>query len=302
MKRGVSYGRVSTGRQAEEGTSLGAQHEANRKRAEEMGVEIDADNYIEDDVSGELYLARPGVQKVLRMVEAKEVEYVFFYRLDRSGRDTEALLNIRKRFQRAGATVVYSSGQEFANNPSGNLAYTVFAGFAEYERQVIKERTTRGSLARVKEDGRQVAMRSPYGYHIVDSADVIRGTHTAQERGKYLLVPDVSEVAAWIFHRYADGMSLYQLARSLNKWCVPSPKGKEWTRQTLSVILSNPVYKGTATYGRRQNLVDERRTQTHKSVTYVVQREESEWLYLETPSVVSTDLWDAVQEIGRAHV
>jgi DNA invertase Pin-like site-specific DNA recombinase len=293
MKRGVSYGRVSTGRQAEEGTSVEAQHAANQKRATEMDVDIIKE--ISDDISGELYLSRPGIQEVIQMAENKHIEYVFFHKLDRSSRNTEASLNMRKRFKKAGVTVVYSSGQQFSNDPTGNLGHVMFAGFAEFEKEMIKERTVRGSRARVTEQGRMVSPRSPYGYHVVNSADIIRGTYPEEMKGKYFLVEETSDIAQWIFFRYDEGDSLNQITERLNKWLVPSPTGVLWSRSGVSAILANPVYKGMPAYGKRRNVTDEQRCIDGRQVVYTEHVPEEEWLYMEAPALVGEDLWDRVQ-------
>lgn len=52
-----------------------------------------------------------------------------------------------------------------------------------------------------------------------------------------------------IFRFYADGKSLLEIADILHKTKVFSPRNRPtWGKQTLSNILSNPVYLGTEEY------------------------------------------------------
>src|SRR5579859_118783 len=94
--KAVIYTRVSTGRQAEEGTSLEVQEAACLRKATELGAEV-VDVIPDEGVSGALYISRPGIQKALRMLEVGEANLLLMMKLDRSGRDADVLGLIRKR-------------------------------------------------------------------------------------------------------------------------------------------------------------------------------------------------------------
>jgi site-specific DNA recombinase len=295
MKYGISYTRVSTGRQAEEGTSLQAQESANVAKAEEMGVVI-VEYFSDEGVSGELFEGRPGIQDLLKRLLKGDIGFVFINKLDRAGRNTTALHLIRERIQKAGAQCVFSGGQEFSNDSSGNFMHTVFAGAASFEKELIKERTVRGSRAKVTDKGQMVSPRSPYGYHIVTSADIIRGTYPEEMKGKYTLNTETQAVACWIYTAYDEGASLRSICLSLSEQGIPSPQGGNWSRGGLAFMLSNPVYKGQPAYGRRHNVTDESRFAAGKAAaTYTVRVDPEHWLHLESPALVSEELWDRVQ-------
>ena len=294
-EQGISYTRVSGGEQVQHGTSLADQERQNRLRAEEMGVDIVA-CLSDEGVSGELYLARPEIQKVLRMLEAGEAKYLFVTKIDRQGRDTEGLLAIRKRVRRCGAEIIYSSGQQFANDSTGDFTYTVMAGMATFEKKQIVERTQRGLRSKVRDHGQMVARLSPYGYHIVTNADIIRETYPVEMRGKYILIEETADIARWIYHEYDRGVGIRGIADALNKWLVPTPKGGvHWSPAGIHCILKNPVYKGRPAYGKRRNVTDESRYNNGLGIVTLQKVHESEWLYMDAPAIVSNEVWERAQ-------
>lgn len=72
LPRAIIYTRVSTGEQAEHGTSLTEQLLACRKRSAELKAEVVA-VYEDSGVSGSLYQARPGIQAALRDLEGGRI-------------------------------------------------------------------------------------------------------------------------------------------------------------------------------------------------------------------------------------
>ena len=262
-----------------------------------MGVTIIA-SLSDKGVSGELYLTRPGIQEVLSILEAGKATYVFVNKIDRSARDTAILLDIRKRIQRCGGTTVYSSGQQFDDNPSGNFLFTTMAGVATFEKELIRERTVRGSRDAVRNRGQQVSTISPYGYHIVTSADIIRGEYPLEMKGKYVVDESKRHITTWLFEEYERGSSLHQIQVALESRGVLSPGGKpEWSRGAISTVLGNPVYKGEPRYGSTRTMTDEDRQQRLrlKGATYHVDTDPDTWLTLESPALVSAELWEKIQ-------
>lgn len=95
--------------------------------------------------------ARPELKKLLAAIEQGDT--IVITRLDRLARSTIDLLKIMKDLEERG---VYLKSLADAwidtTTAAGKLIVTVFAGLAEFERALIKERTAEG-LARAKERG-----------------------------------------------------------------------------------------------------------------------------------------------------
>ena len=88
---------------------------------------------------------RPELEKLLEQL--REDDTVIVCRLDRLARSTHDLLDIAERIEKAGAHF-YSLAEPWANTTShaGRMLMTVFAGIAEFERDLIRERTSAGRM------------------------------------------------------------------------------------------------------------------------------------------------------------
>src|SRR5437764_821018 len=183
QRKAIIYTRVSTGEQVEQGTSLEGQELACLRKAAEIKAQV-VRTISDPGVSGGLFLTRPGIQDALRAIKNGDADTLVVAKLDRAGRDVDALREISRSIERAGGQLVFADGMNFDNSSTGRLLYTQMAGFAEFERAVIRERTSAGSR-RAAEKGVQPQRNSPFGYHIVTKADVIRGEYPAGTEGTY---------------------------------------------------------------------------------------------------------------------
>lgn len=94
---------------------------------------------------------RPELQRMLDHLRADDV--VVISRLDRLARSTRDLLDIAERLNTIGSGL-RSLAEPWADttSPAGRMVLTVFAGIAEFERDLIRERTSSGRVA-AKERG-----------------------------------------------------------------------------------------------------------------------------------------------------
>jgi site-specific DNA recombinase len=95
------------------------------------------------------------------------------------------------------------------------------------EREVRRNRfrTTAAMAAQIKDQGRNLGGRPPYGYRLVDAGPHPKAMRAGSGRRQYRLEPDpkTAPTAKWIFARRLEGMSAAGIARSLNERGVPSP-------------------------------------------------------------------------------
>ncbi|KMJ59380.1 resolvase [Bacillus sp. LL01] len=97
---------------------------------------------------------RPQFQALLNTLKAGDTLVVT--KLDRFARSTaEALAIVKELFERGVKVHVLNMGL-IENTPTGRLIFTVMSGFAEFERDLIVERTQEGkAIARQRDDYRE---------------------------------------------------------------------------------------------------------------------------------------------------
>lgn len=99
----------------------------------------------EEKVSG----AKRNRPELARMIEQlRDGDTVVVTRLDRLARSTRDLLDIAEKLKEAGAGL-RSLAEPWADttSPAGRMVLTVFAGIAEFERELIHQRTSTGRVA-----------------------------------------------------------------------------------------------------------------------------------------------------------
>ena len=139
------YARVSTKGQAKDGNSLEAQERALR----EAGAEV-----IFSDAFTGTKTDRPELNKLL--AELKTNDKIIVTKLDRMARTTTQGIELVNNLLERGVIVHILNMGLMDNTPTGKLIRTIFLGFAEFERDMIVERTQEGkAIAKQKPDFRE---------------------------------------------------------------------------------------------------------------------------------------------------
>lgn len=133
------YARVSTGDQSIAGQEL-------------QLTAAGCDRVFSDTISGSKR-TRPGLSSLFSVLRADDV--VIVTRLDRLGRSVSDLIEIVERIEKAGANLRSLTETIDTTSSTGRMVFHIFAAIAEFERQLIRERTKMG-LAAAKAKGRLI--------------------------------------------------------------------------------------------------------------------------------------------------
>ena len=112
-------------------------------------------NYICEDLASGRKDARPGLNSCLKALQPGNTLVV--WKLDRLGRDLKHLINLIDdlRQSKIGFKVLAGHGAQInTTTPNGRLVFGIFAALAEFERELIIERT-RAGLAAARARGRK---------------------------------------------------------------------------------------------------------------------------------------------------
>lgn len=98
--------------------------------------------------------SRPGLEEMMTAVRAGEIRTICCWKLDRLGRSLSHLALLLDELQRASVAVVFTSqGIDTTDgSAAGRLQLAVLGAVAEFERELIRERTLAG-LAAARERG-----------------------------------------------------------------------------------------------------------------------------------------------------
>ena len=142
----IGYARVSTTEQ-----NLDLQHEALKPAG--------CEKIIEETASGGK-VQRPGLERVHYALRSGDVLAV--WRLDRLGRSLKHLIELMGALEKKG--IGFHSVTESADTttPGGKLVFHIFGALAEFERNLIRERTYAGLVA-VSARGRKGGRRKKLG-------------------------------------------------------------------------------------------------------------------------------------------
>jgi site-specific DNA recombinase len=241
-RRCAIYTRKSTAAGLEQAfNSLDAQREACERyvaaHAHE-GWDVTAERYDDGGFTG-ANTERPAFQRLIADVEAGKVDVVVVYKVDRLSRSLLDFARVMDRFNRAGAAFV-SVTQNFSTaDAMGRLTLNMLMSFAEFEREMIGERT-RDKIAASRRKGKWTGGSVPLGYEVVD--------------GRLKVVAAEALEVDRIFDFYEQHRSALVTARLLNADGRTTKqhraasgrvrRRRQWSKDAVLRTLRNPVYAG----------------------------------------------------------
>jgi site-specific DNA recombinase len=292
-KRAVLYARVSGDDRGNDGRNLTGQLEMCKEYALGHGWHV-LEELAEDDrgASGASF-ELPQLNRVYEMAHAGEFDVLVVREIDRLSRRLAKQLLVEEELRRAGVEIEYVLA-EYDDTPEGRLNKHIRATIAEYEREKIRERMTRGRILKVKAGSLMLhGAPAPYGYRC------------SEEGNKMHLVVHETEarIVRLIFDLYVHGdedsgpLSMSAIARRLTEMGIPTctearpgshlnnkKRGKgKWGYTSVSRILDNEVYIGKWYYGRGSGDCHPR----------------EEWIEVAVPRIIDDGLWESVRKRKR---
>lgn len=290
LERAVIYARTSGDDSKQEGRNIKGQLDEGRGHCAEKNYRIVAE-LAEDEkkhTSGH-EIDLPELNKIREMARAGEFDVLVVRELDRLSRSLAKQLIVEEELRRVGVRVEYVLA-EYDDTPEGRLNKHLRATIAEYEREKIRERVTRGRRNYVKAGNVLVAGRPPYGYRVVN------------QDGKMTLeiCESESRIVQLIFSLYIKGRSLGDIANELTEMGIPTSydtgarrrmeKRKmgygQWSRGSVAYLLTNETYIGIWHYGKRRKEKVNGKWVTIKNDTTQA---------IEVKPIISLMEWQAVQ-------
>ena len=179
MLRAGLYARVSTNDQQ----PLAMQNRAMREYAARRGWTVALQ--VREVNSGAA--KREAREKLLEAARRRQIDLVLVWRLDRWGRSVTDLLATLQELEHLGVGFVSLTEALDLTTPAGRAMAGLLAIFAEFEREILRERT-RAGLAHARENGKRLGRPATAAIHAAEVRELHRTGASKSEIARCLKI------------------------------------------------------------------------------------------------------------------
>ena len=293
--RVVLYARVSSEEQRE-GQTIDSQvaeleHFAGTKGWNITGI------YKDDGWSGSM-LVRPELDRLRDNASKRLFDSVLINDVDRLARDVSHLGIIKRDLERHSVDVVFRK-LPAEKSPTYNLMVNILGSFAEFEREMIIDRTRRGRRHKVEVRKQYLGSNAPYGFHYVP-----KDKSSGKEGYLKLAAEEVAVIRQMFEWVDKEGLSARRVVDRLNKMKVPPHKGgTSWAKSSVLRILRCETYVGVWHYNKYESCEPKNTGKGGKYKRLIKcslrKRDKSEWLPIvlsDHLKIIEREQWERVQQ------
>jgi DNA invertase Pin-like site-specific DNA recombinase len=232
MDTAAIYIRVSTEDQAE--YSPDAQKRLLLEYANRNHYDVPSEYiYIDEGISGRLASKRPAFMSMISTAKRKPSPFqvILVHKFDRFSRSREDSILYKSLLKRECGVKVISITEHIEDDKFSVILEAMLEAMAEYYSLNLSDEVIKGMTEKALRGGYQAA--PPLGYVIEHKGDP----------------PTINEEEASLVHDIFDsflnqGLSPYEIARSLNSKGYHTKRGNPFEKRTVEYILRNPFYAG----------------------------------------------------------
>lgn len=144
--KGALYLRVSTTEQTTLNQEIELKDYCNRNNIEIIEI------YKDEGISGAT-TSRPELDRMLQDMRQRRFDCIIVWKFDRLGRSTSHLLQVLEELRNKDIRLIATSQNIDTSSPMGKFFFVILSGFAEMEREIIRDRIKLG-LERRKKQGK----------------------------------------------------------------------------------------------------------------------------------------------------
>ena len=233
LRRVAGYARVST-----DDTDQANSYEAQVDYYEHYIKNHDGwqyvDIYTDEGISGTSTKHREGFNRMIADALSGRIDLIVTKSVSRFARNTVDSLTTVRKLKDKGVEVFFEKENIWTLDSKGELLITIMSSLAQEESRSISENVTWGHRKRFQ-DGK---VYMPYGNFL---------GYNRGEDGEPVINPEQADIVRRIYRQYLEGMSIPQIAASLDADGILTPRRKhKWSHTTIHSILTNEKYKGDA--------------------------------------------------------
>ena len=280
-----AYIRVSTTAQKKEGNSLTVQTTLAKNVAKTLGMELRLHN---EDAKSSTKGTRDVLAEVKDGIKRKTIKNLWVQDRSRIFRDTMDGMIFRTRYLQPNKVVLYEG--ELPNKIDFNLLtptersiYDIITSLQQIENEERREKSVRGKLHRLREDG--VKREKPVylgGTPLFGFKNVNKEWKVDKEKSQWV---------KWMFDAAERGVSIKEIKDTLDQNDVPPARTKSglWNTTTIRLMLQNKTYTGLHTVKPKKKIgEDSNRKPIFESL--------GEFTY-KVPTIVKTGQFNRVQKL-----
>ncbi len=231
--RVAAYCRVSTD-DKEQKTSYEAQIQYYTNKINKNPDWQMAGIFADEGITGTQAKKRPQFLKMIRLCRQGKIDVILTKSLSRFARNTVDSLNYIRELKMLGIAVISEKENINTLTAESEMLITIMSCFAQAESESISKNVSWGVRQSFKSGNVPMQYKKLLGYK--------KGENDLPE-----IVPEEAEIVEEIFRSYLDGMSLMQIADSLNSRGIKTKhKQTVWQTEVVKSILINEKYTGDA--------------------------------------------------------
>ncbi len=190
--------------------------------------------FADEGISGTQAKKRPEFLKMIRLCRQGKIDLILTKSFSRFARNTVDSVDYIRELRALGIGVVSEKENMNTLNEDSEMLITILSCFAQAESESISKNVSWGVRQSFKNGKVPIKYSTLLGYK--------KGENDLPE-----IIPDEAEIVKEIFRSYLDGMSLKQIADSLNSRGVKTKhKNTTWKPEIVKGILKNEKYSGDA--------------------------------------------------------
>ncbi|MBE7041060.1 MAG: recombinase family protein [Ruminococcaceae bacterium] len=226
---------------------------------------------------------RPAFQEMIADSSSHLFNMVLVHKLDRFARNRYDSAVYKRELKKNGV-IVCSVLENLDSSPESIMMESVLEGMSEYYSQNLAREVMKG----MKETALQckhTGGKPPLGYDV-------------DEQTKQLIInPYEAETVQLIFDMYSRGYGYSAILEALHSQDRRTKRGKEFMKNSLYSILTNPKYKGIYVYNRSsaKDINGRRNTHLYKNNEDIIAIDGG------CPQIVDRETYEKVQDILITH-
>lgn len=235
--------------------------------------------YADEGISGTSTKRRDDFNEMIEKALNGEIDLIVTKSISRFARNTLDTITYVRKLKAAGVEVYFEKENLWSLDDKTEFLLTIMASIAQEESRSISQNVTLGKRWSMKEGRVSFAYKNFLGYEKVD--------------GKIVINEEQAKIVRLIYMMFLkEGKTCTGIAEYLKSKGIPTPSGKScnWTKNTVTSILTNEKYKGDA-------LLQKTYTFDYLEHKLVPNKGELPQYYVENnhPAIIDRDIWEMVQ-------